>query len=487
MATKESSKNKKTKARSAAAKTPLAKEAQTIAELRRQLAELGRELQDCKRQRSEDLEQKTATSDILRVIASSPVDIQPVLDTVIANAVRLAGATQGHLRRYDGEYLRVVAHYGETSEQIALLQSRPIRVTPENMFGGRVFFEKKPIHVLDAQADPVSFHLAVQRGARTLLGVPLLREETPIGAITIWRNLVEGFTQQQIELVKTFADQAVIAIENVRIFQELKESLEQQTATSEILGVIARSPTDLQPVLDVVAENAAKLCDAIDGVIVQPEGNHLRILAKYGPIPTASFLPLSRDFPPGRAIIDRETIHIHDIAEVGTEYPDSRIPQQITGVRTVLNTPLLREGVAIGCIGVRRTEVRPFTEKQIALLKIFADQAVIAIENVRLFQELKESLEQQTATSEILGVIASSPTDIQPVLDVVAENAARVCGANDAVIFRVNANVLDRAAHYGPIFWAGSEEQSSCQPRIGEWSRRGRPTNDPPSRYGGRG
>jgi GAF domain-containing protein len=241
-----------------------------------------------------------------------------------------------------------------------------------------------------------------------------MREGVPVGAITIRRAEVRPFTEKQIALLKTFADQAVIAIENVRLFQELKESLEQQTATSEILGVIARSPTDLQPVLDVVAENAAKLCDAADGVIVRPEGDHLVILAKYGPIPTASFLPLSRDFPPGRAIIDGQTIHVHDIeTEIDSEYPDARMPQQLTGIHTVLNTPLMREGLAIGCIGVRRTEIRPFTEKQIALLKTFADQAVIAIENVRLFKELQdrnrdltEALEQQTATSEVLKVIS---------------------------------------------------------------------------------
>src|SRR4029453_7094389 len=251
-----------------------------------------------------------------------------------------------------------------------------------------------------------------------------------IGTLTSRRIEVRPFTPAQIKLLETFADQAVIAIENVRLFNELKESLEQQTATSEILRVIASSPTDIQPVLDVVAENAARLCDAVDGVVGRREGDELRIVAKYGAIPSPDTVPLTRGFPAGRAVLDRQTIHIHDIlTEIATEYPDARIAQQLTGTRTNLNTPLLREGVAIGYIAVRRTEVRPFTEKQIALLKTFASQAVIAIENVRLFQELdtrnrqlSEALEQQTATSDILRVIASSPTDIQPVLDVVAES-----------------------------------------------------------------
>ena len=228
----------------------------------------------------------------------------------------------------------------------------------------------------------------------------------------------------------------MIAIENVRLFQELKESLEQQTATSEILGVIASSPTDIQPVLDVVAENAARLCDATDAVIHRIDGDKLRTVANYGPLPgrgARGLLPIDRDSIPGRAIIDRRTLHIDDLAALPEDDLPAGFARRI-GVRTVLATPLLREGIPIGAIHIRRMEVRPFTEKQIKLLETFASQAVIAIENVRLFQELKESLEQQTATSEILGVIASSPTDIQPVLDAVAESAARLCDALTVMI-----------------------------------------------------
>src|SRR5262245_33281789 len=196
--------------------------------------------------------------------------------------------------------------------------------------------------------------------------------------------------------------------------RELAEATEQQTATSEILSVIASSPTDLQPVLDTVAQNAARLCEATDAQILQVDGDSLRLTASYGPLPTSQTRPLKRQLVSGRAVIDRQTIHVHDITVAEDEFPYTRALGIPRGIRTFLATPLLSKGNPIGAIVIRRTEVRPFTHKQIALLKTFADQAVIAIDNVRLFQELKESLEQQTATSEILGVIASSPTDIQP-------------------------------------------------------------------------
>jgi len=417
---------------------------------------LFKELQVRNRDLTEALAQQTATAEVLRVIASSPTDLQPVLDTLIANAVKLSGATKGHVRQYDGEFLRLVAAYGETPEQLAVFQGTVVRPVSQSR-SGRAFLERRPIHDLDAQVE--RHPMAVQTGARTALAVPLLREETSIGVITIWRDFVEPFTGRQIEFVQTFADQAVIAIENVRLFKELEarnrdltEALEQQTATSEILRVIASSPTDIQPVLKVVAESAARLCDAENAVINQVVGEEIQPVAVYGSIPPPPSWHITRGTPVGRAIIAGEAIHVHDlVAELETEFPDSTTRQQLTGVRTILVAPLLREGIAIGAIAIRRAEVRPFTDKQIALLKTFADQAVIAIENVRLFQELKESLEQQTATSEILGVIASSPTDIQPVLDVVAENAARLCDANDALIHRIDGDKLRSVANYGPL------------------------------------
>jgi GAF domain-containing protein len=230
---------------------------------------------------SQKSSRKTATSEVLRVIASSPTELQPVLDTLLANAVRLSGATRGHVRQYDGEFHRVVAHYGETPEMISTLCANPLPPSPD-LPAARALLEGKPVHILDVQSETgVHLVLARQMGTRTMLAVPLLREGTPIGSLTIWRDFVGAFNERQIELVKTFADQAVIAIENVRLFNETKEALEQQTATGEILQVIASSPTDVQPVLDVVAERAARLCEATDALIDRVDGDVLRRVAIY--------------------------------------------------------------------------------------------------------------------------------------------------------------------------------------------------------------
>ena len=287
-----------------------------------------------------------------------------------------------------------------------------------------------------------------------------------IGNLNVRRIEARPITPAQIKLLETFADQAVIAIENVRLFQELTEALEQQTATSNILQVIASSPTDIQPVLDVIAENAARVCSAQDATIRLVQGNQLRLMAHKGNITAASesegadadFLDRGRDWVPARAVLDRETIHISDITAIESELPETARRARLAGVRTMVLSPLLREGVAIGVIHIRRTEVRPFTEKQIALLKTFADQAVIAIENVRLFKELgernaelREALEHQTATSEVLGIISRSPTDVQPVLDAIVESAARVCRVDDVMLRLRDGESMIARAHCGPI------------------------------------
>src|SRR5262249_27207482 len=274
-----------------------------------------------------------------------------------------------------------------------------------------------------------------------------------IGAILILRGEIRPFTEKQIALLKIFADQAVIAIENVRLFKEiqernaeLREALEHQTATAEVLGIISRSPTDVQPVLDAIVESAARVC-GIDDVLLRLHEGELRVpRAHFGPIPIPSArAEISIDEPQVHWMREHGTLHIPDV-RAQTDFPNLGV---VGRLRSFLSVPLRQKGDLIGTLTARRTEVRPFTPPQIKLLETFANQAVIAIENVRLFQELKESLEQQTATSEILGVIASSPTDIQPVLNVVAENAARVCGATDAIIFRIEGDVLQLAASYG--------------------------------------
>jgi two-component system, NtrC family, sensor kinase len=468
--TKKGSENKRAKLRGPVVKTSVAEQAQTIAELRQ-------ELQDCKRQLTEALEQQTTTGEILRVIASSPADLQPVFQTILDNAVRLCEAQNGAVFRFDGEFFRAVVWNNTSPALSSFVQNTPIPPGRESALR-RVGLEKRPVHIPDMLADPECIVPEPYReeGIRTNLGVPLLKENELIGAIAIHRREVRPFTENQIKLLETFADQAVIAIENVRLFQELKESLEQQTATSEILGVIASSPTDIQPVLNTIAQSAARVCGADDATIRLMDEDTLSVVAHYGTIPPGlARRPLASRTPNNEAILQRKTVHIFDVLTEAERFPDSdwvRDPHDPRGIRTFLVTPLLREGVPIGVIVIRRTEVKPFTDKQVALLETFASQAVIAIENVRLFREiqernaeLREALEHQTATSEVLSIISRSPTDVQPVLDAIVESAAKVCGIDDVVLRLREDNTMSVRAHFGPIP-LGRVEISSDDPRF---------------------
>ena len=421
----------------------------------------------------EALEQQTATAEILRVISGSPVDLQPVFDAIARNAVKLCGAAFGGLHRLDGDRITLEAQYGVPADELAILQHDvfPIPLSRESATG-RAILDRAVAHIRDirADADFRTPRLRTMQDYRTVLAVPLVREGAPIGALALWRRQVRPFTEMEIGLVRTFADQAVIAIENVRLFKELEarnrdltQAVEQQTATSEILRVIARSATELSPVFDAVVARTAHLCEAADVAMLLVDGDELRMVAGVGPlyrsIPSDFRIPLTRGSVATRAVVDRTTIHVDDlVAASDDEYPVGRALARRFGHRTMLAVPVLREGVPIGVICAFRLEVRPFPEQQIALLRTFADQAVIAIENVRLFKELEtrnadltEALEQQTATSEILRAISSSPTDLQPVLDTVVRSAARFCGAYDACIFRLDGDQLRCDAHHGPV------------------------------------
>ena len=318
--------------------------------------------------------------------------------------------------------------------------------------------------------------LGLTSSSRTTLIVPLRQERELIGSLNARRTEVRPFSPTQIKLLETFADQAVIAIENVRLFNQLKESLEQQTATSEILGVIASSPTEIQPVLDTIVKNAARLCEATNAQIRLMEGEGTRLVASFGSVPAPEFSPVSPRVPSGRAILTRETLHIHDLQEVKMEFPDSEAARR--GVRTFLIAPMLREGSPIGLITFSRMEVRPFSDRHIKLLETFASQAVIAIENVRLFKELqernaelREALEHQTATAEVLGIISRSPTDVQPVLDAIVESAARVCGIDDVLLRLGEGNTMALRAHFGPIAVPTSRVEISIDAPEFRWVR----------------
>jgi two-component system, NtrC family, sensor kinase len=404
---------------------------------------------------SESLQQQTATADVLKVISRSAFDLQTVLDTLVESAARLCQAYDSVIFLRKGEDLSVRAHYGPIPMDTA---EWPIG---RKWVNGRAFVDRAPVHVYDLQASADEFpdgaEMALRDGHRTNLVVPLLRKDEAIGTLTIRRTEVKPFTEKQIELLTTFADQAVIAIENVRLFDELQartedltESLQQQTATADVLKVISRSTFDLQKVLDALTESACHLCDAFDAIIFTREGESLSFAAHYGPIPIdLAKWPLTRTWTNGRAVIDRKPIHVRDMQAEKTEFPDGSAMAQRMGHRTSLSIPLLRGEEAIGSLTIRRTEIRPFSARQIELAETFADQAVIAIENVRLFDEvqaktrdLTESLQQQTATAEVLKVISRSAFDLGSVLNTLTHSAAELCKAEIGALYLCEGDVL---------------------------------------------
>jgi GAF domain-containing protein/CheY-like chemotaxis protein len=413
---------------------------------------------------SESLQQQTATSDVLKVISRSTFDLQTVLDTLVESATRLCDADHAWLFQRDGEFFRWVASYGHATEVHARIRDYfkglPVPVDRSSVTG-RAALEARVVQVPDVLNDPEYTWSEAQKigGYRAALGAPLLRRGNVVGVIFVAKTVPQPFTAKQIELVTTFADQAVIAIENTRLLNELRESLQQQTATADVLEVISRSAFDLKPVLETVAESAVRLCEADKAFIFRFDGEVLHAVVAFNASAELTEFVQRNPIRPGRhsgsarAALERRTIHIPD-ARADPEY--SYGARNVDPIRTLLGVPILKGDELLGVMMIYRLEVRPFTDKQIALVETFADQAAIAIDNVRLFDEvrartadLSESLQQQTATADVLKVISRSTFDLEAVLQTLVESAARLCDADKATITRQQGGVFFRAETSG--------------------------------------
>jgi len=402
----------------------------------------------------EALEREKAAAAILRLIGRSPARIQTVFDGIANTALRLIGGVSAAVTRYSGGLLHLAA-FTSTSKTGDETLRRQFPCPLENLPGqARAIRTKAPYWIADTEKSATNRAVARARGYRSAIFIPLLWNKEPIGAISVSRREPGPFSDHHVGLLKTFADQAAIAIENARLFNESKESLEQQTAISEILKVMSASPTDVRPVLDTVAAQAARICEANDVRILLVDNGALRYSAgigKAGDMELGEMRRIDRGFITGRAVLDREPIQVEDLgaAETRAQFPLGAELHERFGHRTTFAMPLVRDDRALGVILLRRMEVRPFSEKQTALLKTFADQAAIAIENVRLFNETREALERQTATAEVLRVISSSPGTLDPVYRTILEGIGRLCEANIAALFLHEDGTLGAVATSG--------------------------------------
>jgi len=448
--------------------TPASEAERAVCRDGHETAELRREIETLKLKLAQAEEQQTATSEILRVISQSQRDVQPVFEAIAVNARALCDATFAGVYTFDGELIHFMALSSSGPGRVeAIRRAYPM---PPSRGGGsaRAVLTRAVVYIRDVRDDAEYrlVNLPEAAGFRSVVSVPMLRQAAPIGAITICGAAPAMFTERQIAMLQTFADQAVIAIENTRLFNELErrnrdltESLEQQTATSEILRVISSSPTDLQPVLDAVAERAAKLCAALDAQVMLVDGATLRRVAGYGEMPIVAPiepLPIIRGIVAGRAVVDRQSIHLPDVLAAADDGFAEAKPYALRfGYRTILATPLMREGAAIGVIVIRRVEVNPFSEEQVQLVHTFADQAVIAIENTRLFQELESRTQELASSVERLRSLAevsqavNSTLDIDQVLNSIVARAVQLSFSDAGLVYELDQHgrLQPRATH----------------------------------------